>query len=60
MTELRNRTNTHKHHESHREGERHSSIRFYRRSSHQKNGPLIQAWIRTRDGLPFRSIRLFV
>jgi len=41
MTELRNRTNTHKHHGSHREGERHSSIRFYRRSSHQKNGPLI-------------------
>ena len=36
MTELRNRTNTHKHHGSHREGERHSSIRFYRRSSHQK------------------------
>ena len=41
MTELRNRTNTHEHHGSHREGERHSSIRFYRRSAHQKNGPLI-------------------
>ena len=34
-------TEHHDHHGSHREGERHSSIRFYRRSSHQKNGPLI-------------------